>query len=197
MGICPQGELRPELRSPVFVPCSLPPGLLGGPWRVTRAETWEAVLGADLGAGALERWPTLAGVFVCVCVRVHALACVHVCSRGCRLTRGLWETLSTPELPPRTFLKAFPLMGETQERERVLTHFSRRYCQCNPDDSTSEGMAPLCRPPPARPWLFPAPGPPATLPCPVNIEHEPRCTGRALPAGQETCKCCARRHSQA
>ncbi|CAH7104444.1 Psd2 [Phodopus roborovskii] len=40
----------------------------------------------------------------------------------------------------RTFLKAFPLMGETQERERVLTHFSRRYCQCNPDDSTSEGQ---------------------------------------------------------
>ncbi|XP_047412593.1 PH and SEC7 domain-containing protein 2 isoform X2 [Sciurus carolinensis] len=38
----------------------------------------------------------------------------------------------------RTFLKAFPLMGETQERERVLTHFSRRYCQCNPDESTSE-----------------------------------------------------------
>ncbi|XP_021111572.1 PH and SEC7 domain-containing protein 2 isoform X3 [Heterocephalus glaber] len=38
----------------------------------------------------------------------------------------------------RTFLKAFPLMGETQERERVLTHFSHRYCQCNPDDSTSE-----------------------------------------------------------
>ncbi|XP_039692207.1 PH and SEC7 domain-containing protein 2 [Pteropus medius] len=38
----------------------------------------------------------------------------------------------------RTFLKAFPLMGETQERERVLTHFSHRYCQCNPADSTSE-----------------------------------------------------------
>ncbi|XP_012583508.1 PREDICTED: PH and SEC7 domain-containing protein 2 isoform X2 [Condylura cristata] len=38
----------------------------------------------------------------------------------------------------RTFLKAFPLMGETQERERVLTHFSRRYRQCNPDSSTSE-----------------------------------------------------------
>ncbi|XP_060233416.1 PH and SEC7 domain-containing protein 2 isoform X1 [Meriones unguiculatus] len=38
----------------------------------------------------------------------------------------------------RTFLKAFPLMGETQERERILTHFSRRYCQCNPDNSTSE-----------------------------------------------------------
>uniref|UniRef100_A0A674HLM0 Pleckstrin and Sec7 domain containing 2 n=1 Tax=Taeniopygia guttata TaxID=59729 RepID=A0A674HLM0_TAEGU len=38
----------------------------------------------------------------------------------------------------RTFLKAFPLMGETQERERVLIHFSRRYCHCNPEESTSE-----------------------------------------------------------
>ncbi|XP_067899089.1 PH and SEC7 domain-containing protein 2-like [Heterodontus francisci] len=33
----------------------------------------------------------------------------------------------------RRFLKAFPLMGETQERERVLIHFSKRYCQCNSD----------------------------------------------------------------
>uniref|UniRef100_A0A8C6K890 Pleckstrin and Sec7 domain containing 2 n=1 Tax=Nothobranchius furzeri TaxID=105023 RepID=A0A8C6K890_NOTFU len=38
----------------------------------------------------------------------------------------------------RNFLKAFPLMGETQERERVLVHFSRRYCQCNPQTPTSE-----------------------------------------------------------
>uniref|UniRef100_A0A4W3HV09 PH and SEC7 domain-containing protein 2 n=1 Tax=Callorhinchus milii TaxID=7868 RepID=A0A4W3HV09_CALMI len=38
----------------------------------------------------------------------------------------------------RTFLKAFPLMGETQERERVLIHFSKRYCQCNPECITSE-----------------------------------------------------------
>uniref|UniRef100_A0A3B5M5F6 Pleckstrin and Sec7 domain containing 2 n=1 Tax=Xiphophorus couchianus TaxID=32473 RepID=A0A3B5M5F6_9TELE len=37
------------------------------------------------------------------------------------------------------FLKAFPLMGETQERERVLVHFSRRYCHCNPLTPTSEG----------------------------------------------------------
>ncbi|XP_072486591.1 PH and SEC7 domain-containing protein 2 isoform X1 [Notamacropus eugenii] len=29
-------------------------------------------------------------------------------------------------------------MGETQERERVLTHFSRRYRQCNQGESTSE-----------------------------------------------------------
>uniref|UniRef100_A0AAR2LAC7 Pleckstrin and Sec7 domain containing a n=1 Tax=Pygocentrus nattereri TaxID=42514 RepID=A0AAR2LAC7_PYGNA len=32
----------------------------------------------------------------------------------------------------RTFLLEFALMGETQERERVLAHFSRRYLQCNP-----------------------------------------------------------------
>ncbi|XP_062870708.1 PH and SEC7 domain-containing protein 3 isoform X2 [Trichomycterus rosablanca] len=32
----------------------------------------------------------------------------------------------------RAFLKAFALMGETQERERVLIHFSNRYFQCNP-----------------------------------------------------------------
>ncbi|MBN3294753.1 PSD2 protein, partial [Polypterus senegalus] len=41
-------------------------------------------------------------------------------------------------LGKKTFLKAFPLMGETQERERVLIHFSKRYCQCNPDGMTSE-----------------------------------------------------------
>ncbi|XP_041121977.1 PH and SEC7 domain-containing protein 2-like isoform X2 [Polyodon spathula] len=38
----------------------------------------------------------------------------------------------------RMFLKAFPLMGETQERERVLIHFSQRYCQCNAEGVTSE-----------------------------------------------------------
>ncbi|XP_072898646.1 PH and SEC7 domain-containing protein 1 isoform X2 [Hemitrygon akajei] len=31
----------------------------------------------------------------------------------------------------RIFVKAFALMGETQERERVLIHFSNRYYQCN------------------------------------------------------------------
>ncbi|MBN3302414.1 PSD2 protein, partial [Amia calva] len=29
-------------------------------------------------------------------------------------------------------------MGETQERERVLIHFSKRYCYCNPEGLTSE-----------------------------------------------------------
>ncbi|KAL4631380.1 PH and SEC7 domain-containing protein 2 isoform X1, partial [Arapaima gigas] len=38
----------------------------------------------------------------------------------------------------RTFLKAFPLMGETQERERVLVHFSKRFCYCNPETLMSE-----------------------------------------------------------
>uniref|UniRef100_A0A3B3RA45 SEC7 domain-containing protein n=1 Tax=Paramormyrops kingsleyae TaxID=1676925 RepID=A0A3B3RA45_9TELE len=38
----------------------------------------------------------------------------------------------------RTFLKAFPLMGETQERERILIHFSKRFCCCNPETLTSE-----------------------------------------------------------
>ncbi|XP_062410966.1 PH and SEC7 domain-containing protein 1 isoform X2 [Sardina pilchardus] len=38
----------------------------------------------------------------------------------------------------RTFLKAFALMGETQERERVLIHFSNRYYQCNPSIIASQ-----------------------------------------------------------
>lgn len=32
-------------------------------------------------------------------------------------------------------------MGETQERERVLVHFSRRFCHCNPQTPTSEGQS--------------------------------------------------------
>ncbi|XP_035770743.1 PH and SEC7 domain-containing protein 1-like [Neolamprologus brichardi] len=38
----------------------------------------------------------------------------------------------------RTFLRQFALMGETQERERVLAHFSRRYRQCSSESLTSE-----------------------------------------------------------
>ncbi|KAF7707491.1 PH and SEC7 domain-containing protein 2 [Silurus meridionalis] len=38
----------------------------------------------------------------------------------------------------RSFLKAFPLMGETQERERILVHFSKRFCHFNPESPTSE-----------------------------------------------------------
>ncbi|XP_029312898.1 PH and SEC7 domain-containing protein 1-like isoform X2 [Cottoperca gobio] len=38
----------------------------------------------------------------------------------------------------RTFLRQFALMGETQERERVLSHFSKRYLDCNPKVIPSE-----------------------------------------------------------
>ncbi|XP_067326821.1 PH and SEC7 domain-containing protein 4 isoform X2 [Anolis sagrei] len=33
----------------------------------------------------------------------------------------------------RSFLKAFVLTGETQERERILNHFSQRFHSCNPE----------------------------------------------------------------
>ncbi|XP_077008786.1 PH and SEC7 domain-containing protein 3 isoform X3 [Tamandua tetradactyla] len=38
----------------------------------------------------------------------------------------------------RYFFKAFSLVGETQERERVLIHFSKRYFYCNPDTISSQ-----------------------------------------------------------
>ncbi|XP_027139157.1 PH and SEC7 domain-containing protein 1 isoform X2 [Larimichthys crocea] len=38
----------------------------------------------------------------------------------------------------RTFLRKFALMGETQERERVLAQFSRRFTQSNPESETTE-----------------------------------------------------------
>uniref|UniRef100_A0A146M505 PH and SEC7 domain-containing protein 4 n=1 Tax=Lygus hesperus TaxID=30085 RepID=A0A146M505_LYGHE len=38
----------------------------------------------------------------------------------------------------RKFLTQFCLTGETQERERVLVHFSKRYLDCNPGQFTSQ-----------------------------------------------------------
>ncbi|KAF5895744.1 PH and SEC7 domain-containing protein 1-like, partial [Clarias magur] len=38
----------------------------------------------------------------------------------------------------RVFLREFALRGETQERERVLSHFSRRYLKCNPHTIPNE-----------------------------------------------------------
>ncbi|KAK3554010.1 hypothetical protein QTP70_019125, partial [Hemibagrus guttatus] len=38
----------------------------------------------------------------------------------------------------RVFLREFALVGETQERERVLSHFSRRYLQCNTNTVLTE-----------------------------------------------------------
>ena len=33
----------------------------------------------------------------------------------------------------RQFLSCFSLTGESQERERIMVHFSDRYHECNPD----------------------------------------------------------------
>uniref|UniRef100_A0A8C6XV29 Pleckstrin and Sec7 domain containing n=1 Tax=Naja naja TaxID=35670 RepID=A0A8C6XV29_NAJNA len=41
----------------------------------------------------------------------------------------------------RSFLKELALMGETQERERILAHFSQRYYECNPKTIPSEDGA--------------------------------------------------------
>ena len=94
---------------------------------------------------------------------------------------GVWEALSTLASPSRTFLKAFPLMGETQERERVLTHFSRRYCQCNPDDSTSEGMPHLAP-------LTPHPAPLTPHPTPL-MPHPAPLTPHPVPLILTRCQC--------
>lgn len=49
------------------------------------------------------------------------------------------KILPPPQLFFRYFFKAFSLVGETQERERVLIHFSNRYFYCNPDTIASQG----------------------------------------------------------
>ncbi|XP_075971455.1 exchange factor for Arf 6 isoform X14 [Anticarsia gemmatalis] len=46
--------------------------------------------------------------------------------------------LDTLDVALRTFLSRFALSGETQERERVLVHFSRRYLECNPGSFNSQ-----------------------------------------------------------
>lgn len=46
-------------------------------------------------------------------------------------------TGETLDFAVRSFLKVVVLIGETQERERVLQHFACRFHQCNPDSFTS------------------------------------------------------------
>ena len=41
----------------------------------------------------------------------------------------------------REFLKCVTIIGETQERERVLAHFSQRYSDCNPETAESADAA--------------------------------------------------------
>ncbi|XP_076348862.1 uncharacterized protein LOC143246287 isoform X3 [Tachypleus tridentatus] len=47
-------------------------------------------------------------------------------------------TNDTLDVALRKFLKQFCLIGETQERERVLVHFSKRYLDCNPGSFKSQ-----------------------------------------------------------
>ncbi|KAK6633570.1 hypothetical protein RUM44_004177 [Polyplax serrata] len=47
-------------------------------------------------------------------------------------------TKDTLDTALRKFLKQFSLTGETQERERVLVHFSKRYLECNPGSFNSQ-----------------------------------------------------------
>ncbi|KRT83321.1 Pleckstrin homology domain containing protein [Oryctes borbonicus] len=44
----------------------------------------------------------------------------------------------TLDIALRKFLKQFPLTGETQERERVLVPFSKRFLDCNPGSFNSQ-----------------------------------------------------------
>jgi PH/SEC7 domain-containing protein len=45
----------------------------------------------------------------------------------------------TLDVALRKFLKQFSLTGETQERERVLVHFSKHFLDCNPGTFNSQG----------------------------------------------------------
>ncbi|TNM99356.1 hypothetical protein fugu_012389 [Takifugu bimaculatus] len=47
-------------------------------------------------------------------------------------------TAMTIDQALRMFLRKFALIGETQERERVLAHFSKRYRECNHESETNE-----------------------------------------------------------
>lgn len=49
----------------------------------------------------------------------------------------------TLDIALRKFLDKFCLSGETQERERVLVHFSKRYLDCNPGQFNSQGKRDL------------------------------------------------------
>ncbi|KAA0716207.1 PH and SEC7 domain-containing protein 3 [Triplophysa tibetana] len=52
---------------------------------------------------------------------------------------GFKRTDVVRHLDKESFLKVVVLIGETQERERVLQHFSCRFQQCNPDTFSSSG----------------------------------------------------------
>jgi len=70
----------------------------------------------------------------------------HCCSRnefsyvvGMEYIRYFDLSGLTLDAALREFLRKLLLTGETQERERILAHFSRRYLECNPGTFNSEG----------------------------------------------------------
>lgn len=54
----------------------------------------------------------------------------------------------------RKFLAQFSLTGETQERERVLVHFSKRFLDCNPGAFNSQGKHSILSHPCTRRWFI-------------------------------------------
>lgn len=54
----------------------------------------------------------------------------------------------------RKFLAQFSLTGETQERERVLVHFSKRFLDCNPGAFNSQGKHSFLLHPCTRRWFI-------------------------------------------
>lgn len=66
---------------------------------------------------------------------------------GILIAPRLWRLLCCPSLgfildsgpPSRVFLQALVLSGETQERERILYQFSKRFHYCNPGVFSSAG----------------------------------------------------------
>ncbi|XP_040013890.1 PH and SEC7 domain-containing protein 3 [Xiphias gladius] len=61
------------------------------------------------------------------------------CSVGEEYLKFFDFTGQTLDHALRSFLKVVILIGESQERERVLQHFASRFHQCNPDSFSSSG----------------------------------------------------------
>ena len=56
----------------------------------------------------------------------------------------------TLDVALRQFLLNFSLTGESQERDRVIVHFSDRFYECNPASLPDSGRTCPCNPP----WGF-------------------------------------------
>lgn len=76
-----------------------------------------------------------------VCVYIFFLCCSNDFSRAVaeEYLKYFEFKGDSLDLALRKFLKQFSLSGETQERERVLVHFSKRYLDCNPGSFNSQG----------------------------------------------------------